>query len=86
MQLDRAETGAGCGVEDDKLALAIGQDQVQDQAVWRSRHRLDPRPARDLGGGRRERPVGIHRGAAARHPAGNDRDDDAKPHDKDHAH
>jgi 23S rRNA pseudouridine1911/1915/1917 synthase len=86
MQFDGPEARARRQVDDDELARAVGQHQIEDQAIWRGRHRLDPRAARDFDRGRRERPVGGSGRAALRHSADNNQDQCGKAGDEHDAH
>lgn len=85
-EFDRPDTRARSQVEDDELALAIRQDEVQYQAVFSGGHRLDPRSARDRDRVRRKRAPGGLADAAVRHPAGNDKNQRGKTGDEHDAH
>ena len=82
MQLDGAEAGPGDEIDDDDVASAPGQRQIEDQAVRRCGHRLDSRAVRDGEGAGLKRMCDAGRFAACQ-PAGDDRRDDAKTDDDD---
>jgi len=85
-QLDRAETGACRQIDDDELSAAFGQRQSQDEAIRPGCHRLDARATRNVDRRGCERAGNIRWRAAARHSAGDDRDQSCEPDNEHDAH
>jgi hypothetical protein len=48
VQLDLPNAGACCKIENDDLAVAVRQYQVEDKAIGCGRHRFDTRATRDF--------------------------------------
>jgi 23S rRNA pseudouridine1911/1915/1917 synthase len=86
VQLDRPKPGARRKVENDELAMAVLKRQIEDQAIWRGCHCLDPRPAWDLDRGGRERMVGARANLFMGQSAGNGQDQRSKADDEHDAH
>ena len=86
MEFDRAEAGARRQIEDDELAFAIGQHQIEDQTILRRRHCFDSRAARNLDRGGRKRMADSNARLPVRHPIGNDNDQCGKTSDQHNAH
>ena len=86
MQFDRSEANTFGQVDDDELFSALRQRQGEDQPVRSRRHRLDAGAARNLDrwGGEPMSSRGC--GSAARHPAGNDRDQSSETDGEHHSH